>query len=275
MKTRMIVASAAAMLSIIATPLTASAAFFPADRETYTCTTPTNCTGADHVTFNSFTNNPVVGDERPFFAGSLGGANVQDRIQVKDGDVITLRAYVHNNADATKMGSTAATVAKNVKIKVLVPSASQKDSNLVSFISADNAQPGTINDTMSLFADKNFTVKYVAGSAQFRHAADGVNQKTVAVNDSIVTNSGASLGNITGCFAYSGYVTLQVKVSIPTEPTTPTPVTPETPTTPETPVTPEELPTTGAGSSALAMIALAATAAATAYAVQSRRKLLG
>lgn len=246
--------SAAVAVSMVALPATASANFFPADRQTYTCVTPTNCPGADHIQFNSFTNNPVVGDERPFFAGSLNGANVADRIKVKDGDIITLRAYVHNNADATKMGSTANTIAKNVQIKVLVPTASQQDTNLIAFISADNASPKMINDTMSVYGDRNFTVSYVPGSAKFAHARDGVNKQTETLNDSIV-QGGASLGDITGCFAYSGYVTLQVKVSMPT---------PTTPVTPVTPQTPKVLPNTGAGDVA-AIFALVTAAGALAH----------
>lgn len=293
MKISKIIAAAAVTVSMMAMPLTASANFFPADRQTYTCITPTNCPGADHVQFNSFTNNPVVGDERAFFAGSLNGANVADRIKVKNGDVITLRAYIHNNADATKMGSTAATVAKNVKFKVLVPTASQKDTNLIAFISADNANPGMVNDTMSLYADSAFTVKYVPGSAKFSHAADGVNQKTVAVNDSVV-GDGAILGDITGCFAYSGYVTLQVKVTMPEPPTPPKDIkvcelsTKKVISIKESefdaakhskdlskcdtpPVTPPELPNTGAGDIVALFAAVTAAGAIAHRYVWSRR----
>lgn len=238
-KVKSVLVGVSAIALSVAVPATSFASFYPANRQTYTCTTPTTCEGADHVTFNSFTNNPVVGDERPFFSGSLNGANVQDRIQVKNGDVITLRAYVHNNADPNKIGQAAA-VAKNVKMKVLIPTASQKDHNLVSYISAANATPGTINDTMSLYGDKDFTLQYVNGSAVFDHKADGTTMISEKLNDTIVGN-GTYLGDMHGCFQYSGYVTLQVKVNMPT---TPTPV---TPTTPTTPAAPKELPKTGAG----------------------------
>lgn len=220
MKASRIFASAVVAAATLIAPVTVHAGFYPADRQTYTCITPDNCPGADHITFNSFTNNPVAGDERPFLAGSINGANVQDRMKVKDGDVIVVRAYVHNNADATKMGSVAKTVAKNVNIKVLVPTASQNDTNMVGFISADNASPKSINDTMSVYGDRNFTLEYVKGSAEFTHKPDGVNQVTTKLSDNIVTPSGASLGDITGCFAYSGWVTLEVKVNMPT-PVTP------------------------------------------------------
>lgn len=210
---------AAVVMAAVVPASVALAGFFPADRQTYTCTTPTNCVGADHVQFNSFTNNPVLGDERPFFAGSLNGANVQDRIKVKDGDEIVLRAYVHNNADPALIGQQAA-IARNVKIKVLVPTAKQSEQNLVAFVSASNSNPGTINDTMSLYGDRAFTLNYVNGSALFDHRADGVNMASEKVNDIIVGN-GASLGDIHGCFKYSGYVTLRVKVVMDKEPETP------------------------------------------------------
>jgi hypothetical protein len=264
MKTSNLLVAAAVTASMVAMPVTVSADFFPKDRQTYTCNTPTDCPGADHVTFNSFVNNPVVGDERPFLAGSLNGAKVADRIKVKDGDVITLRAYVHNNADATK---TENTIARNVKMKVIVPTAKQKDTNLISFISADNATPKTINDTMSLYADSAFNVNYVPGTAAFTHAADGVNQKADKVSDNIVKD-GASLGDIQGCFAYSGYVTLKVKVSMPTTPVTP-PVTP--PTTPPTNTPPTELVKTGPAQAA-AIFAAVAAFSALAYNVVLRRQ---
>ncbi|HSX42865.1 MAG TPA: hypothetical protein VLF59_02150 [Candidatus Saccharimonadales bacterium] len=205
-------AAAVVAVTTVVTTATAFAGYYPADRQTYTCTTPNNCKGADHVQFNSFTNNPVVGDERPFLAGSINGAAVQDRMQVKDGDVITVRAYVHNNADATLMGSEDKTVAKNVKFRLIVPTAAQNDTNIIGFISADNANPAMVNDTMSVYAASNFTLEYVKGSAEFDHKADGTNQITTKLGDDIVSSTGTSLGDINGCFAYSGYIYVQVKV---------------------------------------------------------------
>lgn len=264
-------------LSILVLPATTFAGFFPADRQTYTCITPTNCPGADKVTFNSFTNNPVVGDERPFFAGSLNGANVQDRIKVDNGQTIVLRAYVHNNADPNKIGAAAA-IARNVKVKVLIPTAKQKDQNLVSFITASNATPGTVNDTMSLYADKEFTLEYVPGSAVFDRKADGVTMTGSKLNDSIV-GAGASLGDLNGCFQYSGYVTLSVKVKMDTPPVTPPeepPVTPpKPPVTPPTPgkttPTPTALPETGPADVA-AIVAAVTLFSAIAYYVVTRRQ---
>lgn len=251
--------------TVIAMPLSAYASFYPADRQTYTCVNGNQCAGADHVVFDSFTNNPVVGDERPFFAGSLNGANVQDRIKVNNGDVIVLRAYVHNNADPNKIGTAAAT-AKNVKIKVLIPTAKQADQNLVAFISAANANPGTINDTMSLYGDQAFNLEYVAGSAVFTHKPDGKNEVAEKLNDTIVGSNGTYLGDIHGCFQYSGYVTLKVKVNMPTPPQPPQPPKPPVtpPATPQTPAAPTTLVNTGPGETA-ALFAVAVIAGTLGY----------
>lgn len=276
MKAKSLAIGVTAFVVTVAAPVTTFAGFYPADRPTYTCSAQQPdgsipCPGADHVVFNSFTNNPVVGDERPFFSGSLNGAAVQDRIKVKDGDVITLRAYVHNNADPNKTG-VAGSIARNVNMKVLIPTASQKDQNLVSFLSADNANPGTINDTMSLYGDNEFTLQYVSGSAKFTHKMDGVNETTDTINDSIVAN-GASLGDILGCFQYSGYVLLQVKVTMPTTPVPPQPPKPPVPPATTTVTSkPTSLPNTGAGE-VLGIFAAVTAAGAAAYRVVLGRRL--
>lgn len=214
---------------------TVFADFYPA-RQTYTCTTPTNCKGANHVTFNSFTNNSVAGDERAFLSGDIQGSGntaAQDRLKVKDGDIINVRAYVHNNADATLMGGEQNTVAHNVKFKLLVPTGNTTDKVMTAYIGAKEANPQIVNDTMSVYGNSAFTLSYVSGSATFTHKPDGVKEVTDKLGDAVATDAGVSLGDIKGCFAYSGWVEMEVKVSMPTTPTTPT--------------TPKELPNTGAG----------------------------
>ena len=221
MRINRFIAAAIAGIAVAIVPMIASADFFPKDRQTYTCNGSV-CQGANHVQFNSFTNNPKVGDERPFLAGSLNGANVADRIKVKDGDSIVVRAYIHNNADPNMIGQDAAT-AKNVRVRVLVPTVKQADSNLVGFISAANAQPVTINDTMSLYADQPFTLAYVPGSALFQNKPDGTTSRSLKVDDSIVT-TGTTIGDMKGCFQYAGYLTLKVTVKMD-KPEPPKPVT--------------------------------------------------
>jgi hypothetical protein len=269
-------AAAAIVVASLALPMSAFAGFFPADRPTFTCSTPTTCRGAVHVTFDSFTNNPVVGDERPFFSGKNDAVSgdVQDLVNVKNGDTVTLRAYVHNNADPNIISPAAAT-AHNVMIRVIVPQASRQTLNLVAFISADNANPGTINDTMNVQGDGNVTLAYVPGSATFTHKPDGHNLVTDKLNDSIVT-TGAPLGDIKGCFEYSGYVTLKVKASIPgqgqvTPPAPPSPATPAPAPAPAPAPTPAPQPLPATGPETLALGGAAGTTAL-GYAVTAYRR---
>jgi hypothetical protein len=63
-----------------------------------------------------------------------------------------------------------------------------------------------INDTMSVYASQAFNLDYIAGSAKW-----STNTGTVALSDAIVAD-GAYLGDMNGCFQYSGYVTLSVRV---------------------------------------------------------------
>lgn len=232
----------AAVAVTASVPATSFAAFGPANRATFTCSTPTACVGADYVTFNSFTNAPNYGDERAFFDGKdvtdVNG-KFTDVMNVKNGQEIHLRVYVHNNADPKRTEAGAA-IAKNTTVLVQLPGTKVKktESFAVANISADNANPGLVNDTLTFRGEKPFTLSYVPGSAKVERRLDGQNWTTQSISDSIVT-TGANLGDWKGCFEYSGFVTLTVKVAMDT------PTTPVTPTTPATPTTPKSLPKTG------------------------------
>src|SRR3989344_3864945 len=81
--------------------------------------------GFDHVTFNSFTGVPNIGDERNFLTGKIDGApdGFYDPMnQVRDGNEILVRVYIHNGADSSlnsdannKVG-----IARNTKVRVEV-----------------------------------------------------------------------------------------------------------------------------------------------------------
>ena len=177
--------------------------------------------GADHVVFNSFDNNPNYGDERTFFDGkdfaNKAAGGFQDVIQVNNGQDILLRTYVHNNADSS-LNASGAGIARNTKVSIQLPSATATSLNATSIISADNATPGTVFDTVN-FQNSNspFKVSYVAGSAvQYTHA----HPAGMKLSDSIV--SGGALigedtadGNIPGCFQFDSFVDILVHVNGP------------------------------------------------------------
>jgi uncharacterized repeat protein (TIGR01451 family) len=183
------------------------------DRPTYTMDMP-----ADHVTFDSITDNPEVGDERNFLvmkdASNTSAGGWQDNVTAQAGHEYLVRVYVHNDAAANLNLK-----ATNVRTKVNVPTTTGKSVQLGGFITADNAQPGEIWDSATFNSSSDFNVAYVAGSARLYnnvYTKDGIQ-----LSDNIVTDTGAQLGYdkldgvIPGCMQYAGYVTFKVKVQGP------------------------------------------------------------
>jgi uncharacterized repeat protein (TIGR01451 family) len=175
---------------------------------------------------NSITNNPVIkGDERNFVAlrendGSTD-ANKQwyDDLEIIPGKEYIVRMYVHNNSLDLD-----ATVAKNVRAKVNVPTTTGKENTISGFLNWDNS--GLANgiwDSAKLHSDQNFTLAYKQGSAKWWGNVDPKtgqlnpsSGKTLATDangsgsNDLVENVGENLGNVRGCFYYSGYVTFVV-----------------------------------------------------------------
>ncbi len=180
-------------------------------RPTFTIEKP-----ADHITFNSITNNPNYGDERNFLivkdAANTAPGGWTDSVKVQNGKEYLVRLYVHNNA-AANLNLTAT----NTRAMVNVPNNASTSIQIDGFITADNANPQKVWDDVVLTSDNKFTVAYVPGSAEY---TNNINPNPgFKLPDSLVTSSGALLGyrsmdgNVPGCFQYSGIVTFKVKVA--------------------------------------------------------------
>lgn len=190
--------------------------------------------GFDHVTFDSFTGLPSdpaknpsgITDERQFFNGKYPGATAYSdpMPEVKNGDDLTLEVYVHNNADSSlntvpdgKGGYVG--VAENTTVSVKLPTTSASTQQAKATISASNASPASVYDTLDFgSADgSNFKLSYVPGSASVQYKDANGNNVNKKVSDNIVTTGaliGPNLdGKMDGCFAYVEYVTLHVKVT--------------------------------------------------------------
>lgn len=173
--------------------------------------------GFDHVTFNSFTGVPNIGDERNFVTGKIAGApdGFYDPMnQVRDGNEILVRVYVHNNAD-TSTNASGKGVAKNTKVRAEVPTNLSQAQQIKGYVSADNAEPKQIYDTLDINANYPFQFDYVEGSATIK-----TNKMDRAVSDEIV-NGGVLIGDdaldgqMPGCFEYVALVTFKVKIEAP------------------------------------------------------------
>lgn len=166
----------------------------------------------DKITLNSISDSKF-GDEKNFVAANLNSSKqIEDwkanEIKVKDGDVVTVRLYVHNNSPKGM-----AKIAEGVKATFAVPTAVAKSHTIVGYLDSTNATPNRYWDEVVFKADNDFYLEYVNGSAAYTNSKMG----TVKLSNSVIT-SGAMLGydkldgKIPGCYEYDGYVTIQVKV---------------------------------------------------------------
>lgn len=212
---------------IAAIPSIITKAYGP-ERPTYTIEVP-----ADHITFNSITNDPEIGDERNFVgardaATGDNGMNNQwkdNEITVEEGHEYIIRVYVHNNA-----AQNLKLVANNVKAFVNLPTATAKSMDVFGTVSADNATPKEVYDHVTLKSDKNFNIVPVEGSIKWENNCIGSNHPTgdcpagVGGNGPVVINGydlftskglllgySAMDGKIPGCYQYSGYLTFRIK----------------------------------------------------------------
>lgn len=208
---------AVAAMAVAFVPLVAQASFSP-DRPTkaYDPTKP----GFDQPTFNSYTGTPFYGDER-YFLDAKDSANAQnggfaDVSQVKPGEVLTLRAYIHNGADPS-LNASGTGIAKNTRIRFELPTGTANSLRATAFVSASNAT--MVSDTAD-FQNPNapFSLSYVPGSAQLfnAHFTNGVTLgDDITQGNGTLIGSDALDGNFKACFEFQSFVYIKVKVNGP------------------------------------------------------------
>lgn len=205
---------AALIVSLLAVAIIPAAVFAwgPA-RPTFTQEAP-----ADHVTFNSITNNPKYGDERNFFRirDIASGQSYGDEATLTAGKKYEALIFYHNNAKAS-LNADGTGVAKDAAARTEMPAlvkANSTDTKAMAYVSASNAQPATVFDHITLKnpSSTDVALRYIPGSAKI--ASNGpVNGQ--AISDSIFTGSGVKLGydslngTLPGCDQYSGYIVFQ------------------------------------------------------------------
>lgn len=184
-----------------------------------------NMPGFDYVTFNSITGinqGPApIGDERYFFNGKYtdAGSKYADPMpEVKNNDVLHLQVYVHNNADPSlNTADGQPGIARNTKVRVELPTGFADSQQAKAYISADNAKPQVVEDTLNVGSalGEKFTLEYMPGSAKV--VGNHINAKVAdsIVGDGALIGSETVDGNVKGCFDEMIYVTIDVKVTMP------------------------------------------------------------
>ena len=208
--------AAVAVLAIVAGVVTTAVASFGPDRPTRVWSTSEN--GFQYVTFNSYTGVPNgIGDERDFLRGVQVGRDSQwsDPVNsITTGSEVEMKIFIHNNADPLLNDAAGQPgVAKNVKVRAELPTGASQAQEVKSFISADNANPKEILDTLSMTGANSgfFELDFVPGSAKmYNHET----KATTAIADTLVT-TGVNLGDQKGCFKYVREITFRVKVKMP------------------------------------------------------------
>lgn len=187
------------------------------DRPTYTLEEP-----ADHVTFNSITNNKKHGDERNFVQiREAGVGNFGEEVQLQPGKEYEVNVFFHNNAKS-KLNSAEHDykgIARNAMMRVQMPASVKQGekARVTGVISADNAQPQQVWDEAYGVGSANMALRYIPNSAKIT-SLGGVNGQTMP--DSLLT-TGAPLGydkldgNLPGCNEFSGYVIFRFKTVQP------------------------------------------------------------
>lgn len=184
-------------------------------RPTYTTAVP-----ADHITFNSITDNPSHGDERNFVQvrdANSGNETYVDSISLTAGHEYVVYVYFHNNAAANLNLKATGSYVK-AQIPAIVSNGST-GTKAVGYVGANNATPLEVWDDISFSntTGGDIALSYVAGSSTI-HSFGAVNGQTMS--GSIVT-TGAAIGYnaldgiVPGCNEFAGYVTFRVKANQP------------------------------------------------------------
>ena len=190
----------------------------PQDRQTFTWSNP-----ADHVCFNSMTDNPEIGDEANFVrVRKVGGQDKStNNVIAEPGEEYEVFIYYHNNASAVLNDGDHSGIAQNVRIKVepIVNSLQPGHAAVIKVsISSSNAIPQVVWSTSYLHAKENIGLSYVSNSAILHNS--GSLDGSILNDDALFGKDGGTFigytknywGAIPGCNEYAGYVTFRLKV---------------------------------------------------------------
>ena len=192
-------------------------AWGPQDRPTYTWEKP-----ADHVTFNSITDNPFLGDERNFVRiRKVGDSTDVDEIEVRGGEEYEVTIYYHNNA-AAALNASGEGISKHTYVRTEFTSYlnAGETGAATAFITASNASPQTVWDMTYMKAVESVYLNFVPNSAIIYN--NGTTNNTVLSGDALLGDQGVTIGHwdnmwgmVPGCNEFGGYIVYKIKAEKP------------------------------------------------------------
>lgn len=180
-------------------------------RDTFTMAHP-----ADHVVFNSITDNPNYGDEREFVIvrDLTTGASYSDTANLVPGHEYKVQLYVHNNA-RTDLNASGKGVAKDTTVRVVVPASVTGSDTVDGFVKATNADPKEVWDTAELKSANKVDLEFVSGSAHLSTHAQQVSLPDSILTTGVKVGDKDLSGDWRGCLEYAGVVTFKFRVKQP------------------------------------------------------------
>ena len=185
------------------------------ERPTYTMENP-----ADHVTFNSITNNSAIGDEREFvrIVDKAAGGKYVTEMEIEANKDYEVYIYYHNNASRTlnDKAHNYKGVAYNTKLATDFPSklAAGERGQVYASISSPTATPEKVWDEAFITAKEDMTLHYVTGSAKIHNSWD---TNGAIVPTYMFSPEGTYLGMselngmIFGCGEFSGHIIYTIR----------------------------------------------------------------
>ena len=185
------------------------------ERPTYTMENP-----ADHVTFNSITNNSAIGDEREFvrIVDKAAGGKYVTEMEIEANKDYEVYIYYHNNASSTYNTKKYdyRGVAYNTKLATDFPSklAAGERGQVYASISSPTATPEKVWDEAFITAKEDMTLHYVTGSAKIHNSWD---TNGAIVPTYMFSPEGTYLGMnelngmIFGCGEFSGHIIYTIR----------------------------------------------------------------
>ena len=157
-------------------------------RDTFTMKHP-----AHHVTFNSITDNNVIGDERNFVRiRRVGSGDVfGDNVQLVPGYVYEVFLWFHNAA-APNQGEKC--VARDVRMSVSMPKAldALQARSISGLITCPNASPEKVWDSCHVWATEPVKITYLRDSAYLKALDD--DSRSFPIGTELFSTTGALLG---------------------------------------------------------------------------------
>ena len=211
-KRRLIVAGLSALTLAVLAPAASTYAWGP-DRPTYTMKKP-----ADHPTFNSITDNNVIGDERDFVRVTEVGGNGKyvNELKITPGKTYEVYIFYHNNA-ASNLNGSGKGLANKVKVQSKFPSKvnSSSKGTISATISAEDSTPKSVWDEAYFTTDskEDVELRYLPATAIIKN--QGKLNGTVLSTELFTTGDyigyNSLSGVLPGCEEFSGHIVYRLR----------------------------------------------------------------